>query len=152
MQEGAMTRHFVGLLASGFVMALSIGMANAQPVLNLVGTWTGTTQAIVDGVGGHHPADAPSRPAGPYRLRDFPFTYRIDGQDGRRFWGVGTSGNQSERIIGLVSADGQRIYIVDTDGYFDGVVMNTNTLEICYRQAGATSAVVACDVVTRQKK
>jgi len=146
------TRHFIRALAFGFGLAACAGPATAQPVINLVGTWTGTAQAIVDGVSPAHPADAPSRPAGPYRLLEFPFTYRIDGQDGRRFWGVGTSGDRSERIIGAVSSDGQRIYIVGADGYFDGVVMNTNTMEICYRQAGAASAAVACDVVTRQKK
>jgi len=147
-----MARYFIRLLAFGLAAICGIGPANAQPVINLVGTWTGVTQAIVDGVGAHHPADAPSRAAGPYRLRDFAFTYRIDGQDGRRFWGVGTSGDQSERIIGTLSSDGQRIYIVDTDGYYDGVVKNTNTLEICYRHTAPASAVVACDVVTRQKK
>jgi hypothetical protein len=143
-------------LALGFAAAFGIGMAgvgaaNAQPVIHLVGTWTGTAQAIVDGTSPDYPAEAPSRAAGPYRLLDFPFTYRIDGQDGRRFWGVGTSGERSERIIGTVSSDGQRIYIVGANGYFDGVVMNTNTLEICYRHAGAEAA-VACDVVTRQRK
>jgi hypothetical protein len=147
-----MTRRFIGMLAFGLGMTFGAGLANAQPVISLVGTWTGTAQAIADGASTHLPADASSRPAGPYQLRDFPFTLRIDGQDGRRFWGVGLSGDQSKRIVGTVSADNNRLYIVDTDGYFDGVVMNTNTLDICYRQAGATSAVVACDVVTRQRK
>jgi hypothetical protein len=148
-----MTRHIIRMLAFGLAMSSGIGSASAQHVINLAGTWTGVAQAIVDGSGdAHYPADAASRPAGPYRLRDVPFTYRIDGQDGRRFWGAVSSGSQSERIIGMVSTDGQRIYIVGAEGYFDGVVMNTNTLEFCYRQAGAASAVVACDVVTRQKK
>jgi hypothetical protein len=148
-----MTRPFIRLFIFSLAMASGIGAADAQHVINLVGTWTGTAQAIVDGAGdAHYPADAASQPAGPYRLRDFPFSYRIDGQDGRRFWGVGTSSSQSERIIGTVSADGQRLYIVDSEGYFDGVVMNTNTLEICYRHAGTASAAVVCNVVSRQRK
>lgn len=148
-----MARHLKFYLALGLAAVCSAGTANAQHVINLVGTWTGTTQAIVDGTGDdHHPADASSRPAGSYRLREFPFTYRIDGQDGRRFWGVGLSGNQSGRVLGSISADGQRLYMVGTDGIFDGAVMNTNTLEICFRQVNQAAAIVACNVVTREKK
>jgi hypothetical protein len=145
-----MKRLFVGLLALGLVITSGAEVANAQSVIGLVGTWTGTAQAIVDGA--QQPTGASSRPAGPYQLRDFPLTLRVDGQDGSRFWGVAVLGDQSRRIIGTVSADNGRLYIVDTRGYFDGVVMNTDTLEICYRQAGATTALAVCDVVRRQKR
>lgn len=62
------------------------------PVFNVKGTWEGVGEAIMDRAPPLHPEGAPgSRPAGPYQLRKAHWTYKIDGQDGRRFWGSTTS-------------------------------------------------------------
>lgn len=147
-----MNCKFIHVIAFGFTIVSGIETARAQTTIDLVGTWTGAAQAIVTGVNEYHPDGAASKPAGPHRLREVPFTYRIEGQDGRRFWGTGTSENKSDSVSGVISADGQRIYMADSKGTYDGVVMNTNTLELCYRRVSPDVSVVACNVVKREKK
>ena len=72
------------------VLAMATGsVAQTAPVFDMKGTWKGIGEAIMDGAPPLHPQDAPGgRPAGPYRLREAAWTYQIDGQEGRRFWGT----------------------------------------------------------------
>lgn len=137
-------------LAAGLMLAETAG-ANAQ-VVDMKGTWVGNAQNIVDGPANHHPQSGPGvRPADTHRLSDQAFTMRIDGQDGRRFWGtIGTAG-KTERVIGSFSTDGKRVYMVDDDGYIDGVVVNANALDVCYRHVRPDSGVVGCELLERQK-
>src|SRR5258708_1277378 len=77
----------VRLLGIAIVATFAIGEAAAQSIIDLKGTWVGTFQAILDGPAAHHPViDAPgSKPAGRFQLSEQPFTFKIEGQDGRRF-------------------------------------------------------------------
>lgn len=77
--------------ALAFVAALAFaGAAAAQTatpaIPDLKGTWVGKGEAIVDGPAIHHPPGAPGKSAAPFRLREETYTFRIDGQDGRRIW------------------------------------------------------------------
>lgn len=136
----------------GIAAAFAAGRADAQNVIDMKGTWTGTAQAIVDGPAGHHPPPGSlgTKPAGKYRLNDVVITLKIEGQDGRRFWGTVSSANRTERLMGSLSMDGRRVYMVDDDGYLDGTVVNVDTLDLCYRHVTAESAVVACELMFRK--
>lgn len=137
----------------GFAVTLITTTANAQNIIDMKGTWTGTVEAIVDGPALHHPAPGQggAKPAGKFRLSEQPFTLVIEGQSGRRFWGTTSSPTGTERLMGSVSIDGKSIYMVDDDGFHDGTVVNADTLEVCYRHVNASSAVVACAPVSRKK-
>ncbi len=140
------------VVAIGLTTALvGAGGAAAQSYIDLKGTWVGTGQSIVDGPAPHHPADAPAVSVGTHRLREVTFTTRIEGQDGRRFWGTLSSEHKQERIIGSFSVNGKHVYMVNEVGYIDGDVVDADTLEICYRHVNASSAVVACNVWKRRK-
>jgi len=100
-----------------------------------------------------HPQGATGeKPAGDYRMRDVPFTYKIDGQDGLRFWGkVSTDVVKNERLIGSLSHNGKTIYMAGKVGLLDGEVIDANTIEMCYRHVDATSALVNCKIMKRQQ-
>ena len=137
----------------GFAMTLIAAAANAQNIVDMKGTWIGQAEAIVDGPAQHHPAPgaAGTAPAGKYRLSEPTFTLVIEGQSGRRFWGTTSSATHTERLLGSLSFDGKRIHMVDDDGYNDGVMIDADTFESCYRHITATSAVVACAIAKRKK-
>jgi|HubBroStandDraft_3_1064219.scaffolds.fasta_scaffold1030889_1 hypothetical protein len=127
------------------------GDAGAQTIIDMKGTWSTTGQAVVQNGGAHHPANEPGKAVGEYRLREVKFSYRIEGQDGTRFWGSLTSPYRTERLMGSIAADGKRIYMVDQDGFIDGVFIDPDTIDVCYREIKTDSAVVSCNVVRRDK-
>ncbi len=138
----------------GFSVALVMAgasSAGAQTVVDMKGGWSGTGSAVVDGPAPHHPATETGKAAGNFRLREVKFTYKIEGQDGSRFWGTITSPFQVERLMGVIAADGKRIYMVAKDGFIDGVFVDADTIDTCYRDIKPASAVVACNLVKRSK-
>jgi hypothetical protein len=71
-------------------------------------------------------------------------------------WGMQTlSGNgetTQEPMIGeLTGANNRTVVLVDTDGYLNGELVDDNTLNFCYTQAGGKtqSSVVSCTEVKR---
>ena len=99
----------------------------------------------------HHPLAAQKGTAGPYRLTEINLTYRIDGQQDRRFWGTMSSENFSNRLIGSQSMNGKWLYMAGAEGLVDGQVVDADTIEVCYRHANAASATVGCNLMKRQK-
>ena len=143
--------RFIGPLALGAAILVGAGSAGAQTYMDMKGTWTGTGEAIVDGPSVHHlPTDA-SKPAATYRLRHQTFTYKIEGQDGRRFWGSISSEHVTERLIGSLSANGKAVYMAGLQGLLDGEVIDADTIQMCYREALPNLAVVGCNEMKRQK-
>ncbi len=138
------------LLLTGAAAAQTTPAATALP--DLKGTWVGKGESIVDGPAGHHPPGVTAKAAGTYRLREETFTVRIEGQEGRRVWGnISSSQRVGERLIGSIAADNKAVYFVSGEGYIDGVVVDANTMDICYRHVLPGSAVVACNQWVRQK-
>jgi len=142
------------------VLLLMTGAAAAQTAttppapatpFNMKGTWKGNNDVIVDGPTGHHPATASAKAAGPYRLRTMPVTLQFDGQDGRRFWGTMSSDNRTNRLIGALSFDDKWAYLAGFEGLVDAQIVDPDTIEVCYRHANSTSAVVGCNLLKRQK-
>jgi hypothetical protein len=142
----------IGICAAIATLAL-VGATptRAQGAFDMKGGWSGTTKAIVRGMAAHHPAAEASKPAGSARLRELTFTYKIEGQDGPRFWGTVSSPIRTEPVIGAIAADGKRIYIVTQDGFVDGVIVDNDTIDICFRHLQSDGAVVACNVLKRSK-
>jgi hypothetical protein len=129
------------------------GGASAQTaqVPDLRGTWSGISQVIIDGATGNHPAGAAAHAASRFRVGEAEFTYRIEGQDGVRFWGTITSAYRVERIIGAIAADGKRVYMVSQDGFVDGFISNTDTMDTCFRQLQPEAAAAACNTIRRKR-
>jgi hypothetical protein len=146
-----MTRIFTIAVAIGLSAAAGAA-AQTAAVFDMKGTWAGDNEALVDGPAAHHPPDVQSRAAGNYRLREHKITYTFVGQEGRRFWGTMSSPALANvRMLGALSIDGKSIYMVSKEGHLDGQVIDADTIEMCYRHANASSAVIGCNVMKRQK-
>jgi hypothetical protein len=127
--------------------------AQTPPAFDMKGTWKGSGEAIIDGLTTYHPPGATgTQPSGNYRLRAVTYTYKIDGQDGKRFWGsVSSDAVANERLIGSLSNDGKWIYMAGREGFLDGQVVDADTIQMCYRHVTATSAIVGCNEMKRVK-
>jgi hypothetical protein len=93
-------------------------VARAQDAIpDIKGTWSGKGKSIVFGNNPHHPGTQTA--ANPPRVRDFEFTFVVDGQDGRLAWGhsLSTAATTNEPFGWAISADNKTIIGVDTDGY-----------------------------------
>jgi hypothetical protein len=146
----AYIRSVLAIVATGLLAAGAA--AQTPPVFDMKGSWKGNNEALVDGPATHHPPGVNSKPAGPYRLRQQMITYKFDGQEGKRFWGTMSSEQQANiRLLGTLSTDGKWIYMVSKEGVLDGQVIDPDTIEMCYRHANETSAVIGCNVMKRQK-
>ena len=118
----------------GFSVA-SIAAADEFP--NMVGTWTGTSEAVVLGNPAYYPDRAPEQSIP--RSSSADFVLNLTHQDGRRMWGSVTSSNLSEPWIGAFWDDGKSFQAVDADGQIVGRMVDSNTMEIMYtRQADST--------------
>lgn len=141
--------RLIGSLALGAALLIvGAGSAGAQTYMNM---WIGTGEAIVDGPSAHHLPTDPAKPAATFRLRQQTFTYKIEGQDGRRFWGSIASEHVTERLIGSLSANGKWVYMAGRQGLLDGEVVDADTIQMCYREALPDLAVVGCNEMKRQK-
>jgi hypothetical protein len=141
-----------GLGAAMISVGMGVAVAQTPPVLDMKGTWTGTGEAIVDGASPHHlPNAAAAKPVGNHRLHTQTYTYKIEGQEGRRFWGTTTSDSATDRLIGSLSGNGKWLFIAANRGIIDGEVIDNDTIEICYREASPDLAVVGCGQMKRQK-
>lgn len=140
----------------GLVILLAAGEpAMAQEVVNLKGTWTPAKGVhIIDGQSRHsHSTDVKVQGADDtHHTHTTKFTFRFEGQEGRKFWGVLTSSAQvSEKFIGAISVDGKRFVMTDEDGVFNGTVVDSDTLDYCYTHITPTDRAVACGLLLRDK-
>jgi len=129
-------------------MAAIPGVADAQGIPMLVGTWKGTAYAVSVG-------------SNPYRTPDtkepnFPsdaleFTFVIREQHDSRFSGTSTAGRLTETLIGAISPDNKGGVVLDDDGEYIFTIRDEDTLDACYRHRTAASRVVSCYAWKRQK-
>ncbi len=140
-------------LASALICAATV--ANAQSAIpDIKGTWTGKDKSIVFGANPHHPGSPPA--ASTPRVRDFEFTFVVDGQEGRLAWGHNLSNvaATNEPFAWAISTDGKTIVGADTDGYYRMTVVSADRMEMCYAHAGISptqSIVATCFFVNRTK-
>jgi len=139
---------------AGLAMLLAGGQAAmAQELLDIRGTWhPGDGAHIVDGPSRHAPSGTEDV-LGHDTLQQHTsrFVFRFEGQEGRTFWGVLSSAEISESLIGALSVDGKRFVMADEDGTFSGTVVDNDTLDYCYTHVGPTDRAVACGLLVREK-
>ncbi len=143
--------HAIGGLV---ILLIGGGPAMAQEVPNLKGTWTPANGAyIVDGANSRHSQSGtvPAPSADTHRTHTSKFVFRFEGQEGRKFWGVLSSGQVSEKFIGAISVDGKRFVMTDEDGVFNGSVVDGDTLDYCYAHITPKDRAVACGLLIRDK-
>ena len=142
-----------------FILAIMVGTitaAHAQDAIpDLKGTWSGKGKSIVFGNNPHHPGSHAVN--SPPRVRDFEFTFVVDGQDGRLAWGhsLSTAFRTNEPFAWAISADNKTIIGADTDGYYQMTVLSADRIEMCYTHSGLGSSgsiVATCYVMDRTKK
>jgi hypothetical protein len=142
------------LLAALLWSVCSLAMAQeSQP--DLVGTWVGTSKAIVFGQNGYHPGNETA--ADPPRVREQEFTMEITGQDGRVFWGAAWASANPEirdRLALALAADGRTLVGADEDGAHYLTLVSPDRIERCYAHPGTSpsgSIVAACGFYERVK-
>ncbi len=145
--------RILSLLALGLsFLSAGAGIAAAQPMPDLKGTWSGTSKTIVAGLASHHPTTTAAKQAGPNRLTEVKFTAKVDGQEGNRVWGTISSPSTTDQFIGVVLPDGKRIRLVlQRGGILDGMLVNPDTIELVYTEHSGGISVAATNTWTRQK-
>ncbi len=123
--------------------------AVAQDWPDLVGTWKGTTRAVVANAGGHY-ADAGSDDAGTFATAEL--TIEWTEADNGRYIGTISSPQYTERVLAVVSSDGQSIFTVDSDGLTIGRLMDEDRFELCYLQSSSADTQMAASCVEFERQ
>lgn len=125
------------ILAS-IALSLLAGQAVAQERLSLVGTWTGQRERIAKVEG----------------YRDGVATLVITEQKGRTFKGYlnrsNADGDVKEDLWGAFTPGGRLMVGSDEEGIYSFAVVNANTLDYCYVEAGAAARSV-CARLSRKR-
>ena len=75
----------------------------------------------------------------------------ITEQKGRVMYGFFTSNKiAKESFVGVIGND-NKIYFADADGFFEGMIINADAIEIVYRHVTPTDTVVSIGTWTRKK-
>jgi hypothetical protein len=126
------------MLLAAVALTMTAGLAHAQD-LSLVGTWTGERQRMAKGEG----------------YRSGPATLVITEQQGRAFKGYlsrsNKDGDVKEDLWGAFTPNGHLMVGSDDEGFYWFTLVNTDTLDYCYSEAGK-SARTTCARLMRQKK
>lgn len=141
--------NIVGLM----ILLVTSEAATAQDAIDMKGIWNPSQGAhIIDGESRHSSSGQTSVPGhDTHRRNTSPFSFSIEGQDGRTFWGTMSSNKVTERLIGALSVDAKRFVMADDDGHFDGFVVDKDTLDYCYYHIVPGHSAVACGLLIRQK-
>ena len=149
-----MTRTTAAAILSVLVACAAGPALAADAIPNIKGKWAGKTHTIVAGVAPHWPSNRGTfdKPG----LFEKDLVIEVTNQDGRRKASdcprTGGGEKTSEPMIGeLTGKDNKTVVLVDTDGFFDGQLVNNNTMTFCYKQAGGRteSSVVSCSELKR---
>jgi len=148
-----MNRSIIRRLGIAALITYPAFALGADQAPDVKGKWTGKTNTILVGKGGHWPKGRGTwdKPA----LLEKDLVIDITGQDGRRFWGVTTLSGPGEKtdepFIGQLSGKDNRSFVfADTDGFWNGQ-LDGETLSFCYMHTGARSTVVSCTEVKRTR-
>ncbi len=139
-----MSRMVMAVWAALVLGGMSSATQAQEDWPDLTGDWSGESEAVVIGDTLHHEAgDMP-------HLSSVMFTLAIEGQDGRRFWGTISSGEDSEPLIGVIRNDRRTIHFTDSDGYGFLELVAEDVIEHCYVHANPGSQVASCITLARQ--
>ena len=128
----------------GLSALFAVPVAAQTAVPDLKGTWKGDSESVVWGGGNpHHNKTSEAQ------FRSVPFTLVVDKQEGRRFSGTFSSSRSNEKVVAVISRNGQ-ILMADDDGYTIGSVLAPNRIELCYLKMGKDARVASCTELTKQ--
>jgi hypothetical protein len=123
---------------SALLASLVAGQAMAAEKVSLVGTWTGPRERIAKTEG----------------LREGMATLVITEQKGRTFKGhlvrANKDGDVKEELWGAFTPGGRLMVGSDEEGIYSFALVNTNTLDYCYVEAG-NSARSVCARLSRKR-
>ena len=137
------------LFALPLFIYVSAACAQSTPP-DLTGEWSGIARSVVLGSGYHHPGTETID--NPPRIREVPFTYTVEMQDGRLLWGRTSSPEFEEPFAWAISRDNVTIYGADTDGQYRLTILSENAMELCYTHDGLSpskSIVASCFSIER---
>ncbi len=140
----------IGVTAAVAIGAIPAALAAADvetpPLPDMLGTWTGTSRAVVAGTGGHYGEGEDAA-----AFRDVELTVEWTAQDGGRLIGTITSALQTEPKVAVLSADGVTMVAADSDGTSVGRLIDDDHFELCYTQSSIadTQIVASCVVFAR---
>jgi hypothetical protein len=142
MRVSAMTA--VALLTTSLI-------ASAQTAPDFRGRWSGQWKTVIFGQNQHHPE--PGNPIDVPRVREIPFTFEIEGQDGRLLWGKFWSNpDRKEPFAAMIGPDGKTIIGSDMDGSLTIGIAGPDQLDACYTHSGlgpSQSIVASCGILQR---
>lgn len=134
--------RLAGSLLAGLVLA---GPAMAQESWpDLVGTWVGTSRAIVTANSGHYTGGQGEQP----RFVSSELVVTFTQQDRGRYIGTITSAGHTEPKLMVVAEDRKTLRTTDNDGTSVGTILDANSFELCYAQNNPS--VVSCVVFRRR--
>jgi hypothetical protein len=126
------------ILLAAVTLSMTAALAHAQQ-LSLVGTWTGDRERMAKDGG----------------YRSGPATLVITEQQGRAFKGYlnrsNKDGDVKEDLWGAFTPNGHLMVGSDEEGFYWFTLVNVDTLDYCYSEAGK-SARTTCARLIRQKK
>lgn len=135
-----------GLIGVGLLVEMAEASADAP---GLEGVWTQTKTADVVRKGGpfEHFANEGKEPAfgdpGSFQLT-------IEHQQGAAFSGTWASKARTDPIVGVVSGDGQSVFMVDDNGPMQGRLVGTNEMEVCRALVDPNRMLAACRMLRRK--
>ncbi len=136
-------------------LLLTASAANAQSANpDLKGSWVGKGKSVVYGHNPHHPGDQST--TSPPRIREYDFTFVVDGQEGALAWGHSFSSvaQTNEPFAWAVAADGKTIIGSDTDGSYHITLVSADRMELCYTHTALSptkSIIATCAMYDRKK-
>lgn len=125
-------------VVAAFALALPVAPATAQQEVSLVGTWVGerTRAAKVEG------------------YRSGTATLVITEQKGRAFEGYlhrsNADGDVKEDLWGAFTPGGRLMAGADEEGFYSFMLVDVNTLDYCYTEAGKAPRAVCARLVRKK--
>jgi hypothetical protein len=162
--SGILCEHLGGIdmqnVAAGVAFACLTGVAMAQDVPplkdipNLKGAWvkTGERSGLVRRGNRWEHKQPPTNGAvifgDPLTLT---WTLTIERQEGEVFSGIWASENNTDPMVGAVSADGRTLYLADDNGPMQGVLIGPDKMEICRSLAEPDRMMAFCRIFERRR-
>ena len=131
------------------LIALVAAPALADEGPNMIGTWTGTSRAVVYGTGGHYGEGEAAA-----QFKEVALTIEWTEQRDGRLIGTITSPLSTEPKLGVLSSDGRTLVTGDSDGSSIGRLIDDDHFELCYTQTSVADEqiVVSCVDFERAKE
>jgi hypothetical protein len=140
-------------LMTAITVFATVMPAVAQTMPDLKGIWSGPWKSVVYGNNPHHPGHETL--LNPPRIREVAFTFEIQGNEGRMFWGEHWSNPAlKEPFAAVIMQDGKTIIGSDTDGSFRGRITDPDRIELCYTHTALSpskSIVAGCGTAQRTR-